>query len=131
MRSRRRQLSSLLAAFVLVLLGAAWMLLAPAQLGGRLTYVIVTGNSMEPTLHYGDLALVRAAPSYQVGDVVLYRHPEVGTVIHRIIGRDGDRFIFKGDHNSWTDSYQPSRDALIGALWIHLPAAGQVVGQLR
>src|SRR6185436_13380708 len=45
--------------------------------------------------------------------------------------RDGDRFIFKGDNNSWIDDYHPTQDALIGKLWIHLPTAGVLVEQLR
>ncbi|HRC74394.1 MAG TPA: signal peptidase I, partial [Kouleothrix sp.] len=116
---------------MLALLAVAWAALAPPSLGGRATFVIVNGNSMEPTLHRGDLVIVRAAASYQAGDIVTYRHPQIGPVIHRIIRRDGDRYIFKGDHNHWTDSYAPAQAELIGRLWLYLPSAGKPIGWLR
>lgn len=78
---------------------------APLQFGGQTAYVIVSGNSMKPVFHRGDLAILRTATDYQSGDIVTYRHPTIGPVIHRIISQDGDRFIFKGDHNTWTDAY--------------------------
>src|SRR5690349_16962017 len=118
MKSRWRQINGLLAALMLVLTGATWLTLAPAQLGGQSTYVIVNGNSMEPVLHTGDLVILHTAADYQTGEIVTYRHPQIGTVIHRIIGRDSGRYIFRGDHNSWIDDYRPSRDALLGKLWL-------------
>lgn len=126
-----RPRSTLLAALLLVLMGAGWLTLAPTQFGGSTAFVIVNGNSMEPTLHRGDLVIVRATGNYQVGEIVTYRHPQIGPVIHRIIGRAGDQLTFKGDHNSWVDSYQPTERELIGSFWLRLPAAGRAVGWLR
>lgn len=79
----------------------------------------------------GDLAILRAASTYAVGDVATYRHPVIGPVIHRIIDRDGERFIFQGDNNNREDSYRPRADELIGKLWIFLPRAGKVLQFLR
>jgi signal peptidase len=107
------------------------MLFAPIPLAGQAAYVIVDGNSMEPGMRRGDLAVVRRAELYQVGDVATYRHPTIGPVIHRIIGRDGERFIFQGDNNSWADSYRPRADELIGKLWLHVPRAGSTLKALR
>jgi signal peptidase I len=119
------------AALLLVLIGAAWIACAPIEFGGQTAYVIVNGISMEPGMHSGDLAILRQAPDYLVGDVVTYRHPQIGPVIHRIIALDGDRFVFKGDNNTWIDSYQPTRAECIGKLWIYVPSAGSVLEQLR
>lgn len=127
----RRRLDNLFAALMLALLGAAWVAFAPTRFGGQAAYVIVTGISMEPGFHRGDLAILRQENDYVVGDVVTYRHPTIGPVIHRIIRRDGLRFVFKGDNNSWVDEYHPTQEELIGKLWIHLPGAGAVVEQLR
>jgi signal peptidase I len=121
----------LASALLLALLAATWALFGPTRFGGPAAYVIVSGISMEPTFHRGDLVILRQADDYQVGEVVTYRHPTIGPVIHRIIGRDGDRFIFKGDNNSWIDAYRPSRADLIGGLWIYIPRAGLAVEQLR
>ena len=55
------------AALALVLLATAWIVLAPTRLGGQTSYVLVVGNSMEPRLHRGDLAVIREAPDYDAG----------------------------------------------------------------
>lgn len=124
MEPRRRLVASLASAFTLVAVIAAWIAFAPPQLGGRTSYVIVSGNSMEPGMHRGDLAIVRKQDTYGVGDVVTYRHPSIGPVIHRIIDTDGARFVFQGDNNDFVDPYRPAQGELIGELWIHVPGAG-------
>lgn len=124
MKPRRRLVASLSSAATALLVLVAWVLFAPPQLGGQTSYVIVDGNSMEPGMHRGDLAIVRKGDAYATGDVVTYRHPQIGPVIHRVIGRDGARYVFKGDHNSFIDGYHPTQDELIGELWLHVPNVG-------
>jgi signal peptidase I len=127
--SRRSNYTTFLSFF---LVGILWWTLAPTQLGGRLTYVIVDGNSMEPRFHRGDLIIVYRAETYQVGDAVTYQNAELGRfVFHRITGLELDRFILQGDNNSWLDSYHPSREEIIGKLWIHIPRLGTVVEWIR
>src|SRR5690242_13524376 len=87
MIARQRWLDTLFAALLLALLGAAWVAFAPTRFGGQAAYVIVSGISMEPSFHRGDLAILRQTNDYAIGDVVTYRHPTIGPVIHRIIGR--------------------------------------------
>jgi signal peptidase I len=131
MKSYGRELAPLSGAFMIVVLIAVWVAFAPLQAGGQASYVIVNGNSMEPKLHKGDLMIVREADSYGVGDVVAYRHPDIGPVIHRIVGREGDRFVLQGDNNSWLDTYRPLESELIGKSWIHAPSAGKLIELLR
>jgi signal peptidase I len=127
----RRALQTLISALLLTLIGAAWMAFAPSQFGGQAAYVIVNGISMEPGFHRGDLAILQQTPEYQIGDVVTYRHPQIGPIIHRIIALDGDRYILKGDNNAWIDAYHPTKAECIGKLWLHIPAAGGFIEQLR
>jgi signal peptidase I len=111
---------------------AAWLALAPAQVGGAVTYVIVAGASMEPHIHAGDLVLVRSAPLYHVGDVVAYQNREMGRVVlHRIIDLQGGRYVLKGDANSWVDSYHPTREDIIGRMWARVPRLGRALEWLR
>ena len=131
MKKHRHWFAKLATTLSLVLFGAIWVVVAPLQFGGQAAYVIVNGNSMEPLYHRGDLVIIRAQADYQVGDIVTYRHPDIGPVIHRIIGRDVERFIFKGDHNDFIDPYRPIRSELIGTSWIYLPSAGTILTQLR
>jgi signal peptidase I len=105
---------------------------APPQLGGHTAYVTTFGTSMEPLIHPGDLVIVRELPPYGIGDVVAYRSPELREVVlHRIVARDGSRFVFKGDNNAWLDSYHPTQDELVGRMVIRLPGVGGRIGTVR
>ena len=115
--------------FVLVLAG--WLIFAPVNIGGQTSYVILLGNSMGPEFNRGDLVLVREVDVYQVGEIVAYRHPNIGTVFHRIIQKQDDRFILKGDNNTWKDSTEITQEEIIGRLWLHIPFAGKYFQYLR
>ena len=117
---------------LIVSLVTIWLAFAPTRAGGRAAYVMVNGNSMEPGFHRGDLAIVRKAGIYQVGDVVTYRDARMGAfVIHRIIGVEQDHYILKGDNNSWIDAYHPTQEEIIGKLWVHAPKLGRAMEWLR
>lgn len=106
---------------------ALWLFLAPVPLGGSTSYAVIVGQSMEPKLERGDLALVRAAGSYGVGDVVLYDNSRLGArVLHRIVAVKGDRFVLKGDNNDFLDGDEPTADRIHGKLWADVPFAGRV-----
>ncbi len=123
---------SLAAGIITVVVAAVFIAFAPAQLGGQANYIVVNGGSMEPGLHKGDLAIVRGSDTYQVGDVATYRHPEIGHVIHRIIGKDETgRFILQGDNNDYIDPYHPAQSEMVGELWIHIPKVGSWLSHLR
>src|SRR6266480_1724609 len=59
-------------AFVAMLL---WFCL-PQSFGGRAGWVLVSGTSMLPHLHTGDLVLVEHQSDYRVGEVIAYRVPK-------------------------------------------------------
>jgi signal peptidase I len=112
-----------------VALAVLWLGFAPTQIGGSIVYTSTVGNSMEPLLHKGDLALVRRSGTYRVGDIVLYRSPVLHRpVLHRILAIDHGRYVFKGDHNDFVDPGYASRADLIGTMWFHVPKAGKIMG---
>jgi signal peptidase I len=113
-------------ALVVALTAAAWMLW-PASLGGRTTYVITHGVSMEPGFHSGDLAILHSATSYRVGEVAAYHSDTLHTlVMHRIQAVDSTRaFVFKGDNNGWLDPDHPAATKLVGHLYLRVPAGGR------
>jgi hypothetical protein len=87
---------------------------------------------MAPRFHTGDLALVRSAGQYRVGDIVAYRSPLLHTVVlHRIVGRAGNRYVLKGDHNNFLDPTHPGRAEIIGKLWLRVPHGGVVLAWLH
>jgi signal peptidase I len=118
-------------ALLVVAMGAFWFTVAPTVAGGRSAYVIVAGASMEPTLRRGDLVIARQAAAYSVGDIVTYRHPTVGPVIHRVVSEQDGKYTLQGDANTWTDSYHPAAGEVLGKAWIHLPAVGALLTWLR
>jgi signal peptidase I len=103
----------------------------PAQFGGHVTYLRVNGTSMLPTFHTDDVVLVKPADRYVVGDVVAYHNPDLGVVIHRIIERDGDRFVIRGDNNDFDDLYHPLPQDVIGKRWFYIPSAGHLADTLK
>src|SRR5688572_7791531 len=112
-------------AALIAVLVPAWFFLAPPQLGGSTSYVVVTGNSMEPLLHADDLAVVRDAPHYAVGDVAAYDSEELDQlVLHRIVDLEEGSFVFQGDNNDFLDPERPADDELQGSLWVNVPKAG-------
>ncbi|MBS1250443.1 MAG: putative signaling protein [Chloroflexi bacterium] len=113
------------------LLGILWLFFAPSQISGPVTYVMVDGNSMEPGYHKGDLILARTRREYHVEDIVVYEHPEVGPIFHRIVDREGEQFTLKGDNNDWLDTYHPTSQEIFGKLWLHIPSAGGMIAKLR
>lgn len=118
------------------LLVAWFFLLRPESLGGPATYVMVHGQSMEPTLSGGDLALVRQQDEYRPGDVVAFRVPqgepgEGGMVIHRIAGETPEGFVTQGDNREEPDSWRPTGDDILGGVWFSVPAGGRFVYLLR
>jgi signal peptidase I len=113
------------------LIWTAW----PQSLGGRVAYVRVDGWSMNPTLHNGDLVVVKRQSSYRIGDAVAYRIP-VGEfaagalVVHRLIGGDGSRgFVTRGDNRSINDEWHPRTGDVVGRIRLDLPGAGERFAQ--
>jgi signal peptidase len=132
--SRRKLLSWILVAIVI---GAWAALLRPAFLGGPTNYVMVSGISMEPRMHTGDLVIATRRDAYHRGDVVAFHVPEGepgagATVIHRVTGGNGeDGYITKGDNRAQADHWRPTDDDIQGAMWIMVPKGGTVISFLR
>ena len=123
---------NVLSAFWIVIMIAIWLAFAPRQAGGMASYVIVIGNSMEPGFYIGDLVITHQEPAYQIGDAIVYRNLELNSfVFHRIISQSMDRYTLKGDNNSWLDTYQPSREEVLGKLWLHVPRGGVYIQKIR
>lgn len=139
MPSRSRWRARAVASWVaLVLFVAGWgVFLRPQFLGGPATFVGVSGISMTPTMHDGDLALVSRRSTYRRGDIVAYRiptgQPGAGhNIIHRIVGGDGRTgYVTRGDHNGWDDVWHPTNHDVLGEVSVHLPLVAKAVGELR
>ena len=122
---------------ILALIVAWFLLFRPAALGGPAAYQIVSGLSMEPVLHTGDLVITQRAGTYAVGDLIAFHVPDGqlgagSVVIHRIVGGNGaSGFIVKGDNKTTPDTWQPKASDVIGHSWIALPGSGDLLLTLR
>jgi len=111
--------------------------LRPDSLGGRAGYVLVSGQSMEPRYHTGDLVLVQRHAGYHVGQVIAYRVPKGdpmagAQVIHRIVGGDAKSgFVVQGDNRTQPDVWRPKASDIVGAKTLRIPNAILVLQYLR
>jgi signal peptidase I len=125
------------AAFVVLALAAWAQYLRPESLGGNAGYVLVSGTSMEPHYHTGDMVFVLKRSSYHVGQLIAYRVPKGdpmagAQVIHRIIGGDAKHgFVVQGDNRSAPDVWRPKPADIVGAKVTRIPQAIVVLQFLR
>ncbi|HEY7107007.1 MAG TPA: signal peptidase I [Acidimicrobiia bacterium] len=132
-RRARRAGEALACVALVVVLFAMW----PQSLGGAVAYIEVSGHSMEPTFHMGDVVVLRSEPGYHRGEVVAFRVPagEVGAgaeVIHRIVGGDARHgFVTRGDHNDDRDPWRPRPADIVGRKILVVPGVASAFSVLR
>jgi signal peptidase I len=117
---------------------AFWaMFLRPQSLGGPAGYVLVSGHSMNPLYHTGDMILVRRHSSYTIGDIVAYRVPKGDAmagaqVIHRIVGGNATHgFVVQGDNRTAPDVWRPKPGDIVGSASLQIPHAVVALQFLR
>ena len=97
---------------------------------------IVTGGSMEPSIHIGSLVLVQpVSPSeVTVGDVITFEHYGQ-TTTHRVISitpsAQGLVFATKGDANTVADPEDKTFAGQVGIVRAALPIAGYVAASMQ
>jgi hypothetical protein len=87
---------------------------------------------MLPHFHANGLVITRQQDSYSVGDVAAYHNQELHAVVmHRVVARDGQRYVFKGDNNTFADSFHPDASEIVGREWLYWPGAGAALRLVR
>jgi len=124
----RRVLSLAGWAMVAVLVYLAW----PAQLGGHLSLVVVSGHSMDGTYRSGDLLMAWPHADYNVGEIVVYKVPDGEPasglrVVHRIIEKKDGHFTSQGDNRTTPDFWRPTVDNVVGHPFFRIRAGGLVL----
>lgn len=119
-------------ATTLALVYVMWLGLAPVQLGGSASYVVTEGTSMLPRFKADGLVITRVQDEYRVGQVVAYHNREMHAIVmHRIMARDGNRYVFKGDNNNFVDEYQPTQLDIVGKEIVYWPGVGRYLKVFR
>lgn len=111
---------------------AVWFVaFRPAVMGGPATYIVVRGSSMVGTISPGDLVVVMAQSSYEVGDVVAFRirnGPGTGDlIIHRVVEVVPGGYVVQGDANNAPDPWRPTFSDIVGKMQYRVAGFGQLL----
>lgn len=119
-----------LCALAAVVIVVAW----PSALGGRVSWVVVDGTSMQPNLSTGDLVIAWDGP-VGVGDVVLYQVPVVppgGNIVHRIVGGDeASGWVVQGDNKPEADPWVVPPRNVLGRQVFAIPGVGAILTKVQ
>jgi len=122
-----RELTTIGARSILTVLGTL-ALLATAPMAVGMTSTTVMSNSMAPSLHAGDVVLVRPSDGSAVhaGQVLLVHDPDSpGRLrLHRLVGEERGRLALRGDANAQTDPSLVPASSVVGVGVLRVPAIG-------
>jgi signal peptidase I len=119
-----------------VLSVAGWVLVAalvylawPAQLGGHLSLVVVSGHSMDGTYRSGDLLMAWPHADYNTGEIIVYKIPKGEPasglrVVHRVIDKQDGHFTSQGDNRTTPDFWRPTVNDVVGQPFFRIRAGG-------
>jgi signal peptidase I len=117
--------------------GIALAAVGPYAIGAR-SFTVLSG-SMEPTIHTGDVVVVRSIPPLEarIGDVVTFRDPEDNQrlITHRLrkvhVSGGTVEMVTKGDANNTTEHWTVSAGGRIGKVQYRIPYIGRLFNSLR
>ena len=121
-------------ALIVVLFGLSLLFVGIRTLG--LATFVVTGGSMEPTIHKGSLVIDEpvTADKLRLGDIITFDHYDQ-TTTHRIVGVEGSAngtmFSTKGDANQVTDPEPLSFPGRVGLVKLAVPGLGYAVAWMQ
>jgi len=120
---------------LIVVLFAFSLLFVGIRALGMATFV-VTGGSMEPTIHKGSLVIDEpvSADKVRLGDIITFDHYDQ-TTTHRVVGIEGSAagpmFSTKGDANQVTDPEPLSFPGRVGLVKLAVPGLGYAVAWMQ
>ena len=88
--------------------------------------LIVKSNSMYPTFQKGDFILIKRNNDYKKGDIITYDYESNYLVTHRIIEKNNNFFITKGDNNNSEDDKFIQLDNIKGKVILILNRKNQI-----
>lgn len=100
--------------------------------------VVVTSDSMNPSIRRGDILMIEGIRSPSIYDVIVFSLPcQDMSIVHRVIYTDNNnRYLTKGDSNQLSDAAAgiycnydewPARENVIGRVYGQLPLIGYPV----
>ena len=96
---------------------------------GNKAYVITT-ESMKPKIKKGDLIIVRKNNNgYEINDIITF-YDKGEYITHRIIRKNANTYITKGDCNDYEDKDQISEEAIEGKMIFKIPIIGGIIEKI-
>ena len=92
-----------------------------ANLFGYTFFEVATG-SMSNTIEIGDVVIVKITKEVNKGEIIVYRD-EDNFVTHRLIEKDGNKLVSKGDANNSEDK-PITEDQILGRVIYIIPRLG-------
>lgn len=86
--------------------------------------IVVTG-SMEPTIHIKELIVIKEENDYNINDIVTYRDSENNLVTHRIVEKNQNKIVTRGDNNT-RDDLETSIKNVEGKVIFHSIVLGEL-----
>jgi len=123
-----------ISALIVVLFAFSLLFVAIRALG--MASFVVTGGSMEPTIHKGSLVIDApvTADMLKLGDVITFDHYDQ-TTTHRIVGVEGTPngtlFSTKGDANQVGDPEPLTFPGRVGLVKLAIPGLGYAVAWMQ
>lgn len=77
------------------------------------TYFVVATGSMSGTIEVDDIILVRLTDQVEPNDIITFKGKDGDIITHRLIRKDGSKYITKGDVNNVADE-AITKDQIIG-----------------
>lgn len=116
---------------LLIFLFLGTILIVPPILGWQ--NVVVLSDSMEPTLHRGDLICIQPCEMSDVntGDVITFQNNYGVYVTHRVFEVNEEGIVTKGDANSDIDAYVVNSNNFVGKMKYHIPYLGKWIQIIR
>src|SRR5438045_645840 len=127
-------IKTILAGVIVVLFAFSLLFVAIRALG--MASFVVTGGSMEPTIHKGSLVIDEpvSADKLRLGDVITFDHYDQ-TTTHRIVGIEGSAngtmFSTKGDANQVSDPEPLTFPGRVGLVKLAVPGLGYAVAWMQ
>ena len=123
-----------ISAFIVALFALSLLFVGIRGLG--MATFVVTGGSMEPTIHKGSLVIDEpvTADKLRLGDVITFDHYDQ-TTTHRIVGVEGSAngtlFSTKGDANQVGDPEPLTFPGRVGLVKFAIPGLGYAVAWMQ
>lgn len=77
------------------------------------TYFVVASGSMSGTIEVDDIIFVKITENVKQDDIITFIDDDKNLITHRLVNKNGDQLITKGDVNNITDS-PINKDQVIG-----------------